>query len=101
MRRQLLRLQRLLIEREEGGRFAASRFQKKTTDLKQGGASRPLPCACVKERDGLPHMAPLTPMMQQYLEVKQQYPDAILMFRLGDFYEMFLRMRKPPRANWS
>ena len=34
-------------------------------------------------------MAPLTPMMQQYLEVKQQYPDAILMFRLGDFYEMF------------
>mgnify|MGYP000273152362 CR=1 FL=1 len=34
-------------------------------------------------------MAPLTLMMQQYLEVKQQYPDAILMFRLGDFYEMF------------
>lgn len=31
-----------------------------------------------------------TPMMQQYLEVKKQYQDAILLFRLGDFYEMFL-----------
>ena len=33
-------------------------------------------------------------MMQQYLEVKQQYPDAILMFRLGDFYEMFFEDAK-------
>lgn len=31
----------------------------------------------------------LTPMMQQYLDVKEQHPDAILFFRLGDFYEMF------------
>src|ERR1039457_6429503 len=31
-----------------------------------------------------------TPMMRQYLEVKADYPDAILFFRLGDFYEMFL-----------
>lgn len=31
-----------------------------------------------------------TPMMQQYLEIKKQYQDAILLFRLGDFYEMFL-----------
>lgn len=30
-----------------------------------------------------------TPMMQQYLEVKDQYKDYILMYRLGDFYEMF------------
>ncbi|MBI5439971.1 MAG: DNA mismatch repair protein MutS [Deltaproteobacteria bacterium] len=30
-----------------------------------------------------------TPMMRQYLELKQAHPDAILMFRLGDFYEMF------------
>ena len=34
-------------------------------------------------------IAPLTPMMRQYLETKAQYPDAILFFRLGDFYEMF------------
>lgn len=31
----------------------------------------------------------LTPMMQQYLNVKKEYPDCILFFRLGDFYEMF------------
>lgn len=31
----------------------------------------------------------LTPMMRQYLEIKKNYPDDILFFRLGDFYEMF------------
>lgn len=31
----------------------------------------------------------LTPMMQQYLEIKKQYRDAILFYRMGDFYEMF------------
>ncbi len=31
----------------------------------------------------------LSPMMRQYLELKQQYNDCILMYRLGDFYEMF------------
>ena len=31
----------------------------------------------------------LTPMMQQYLEMKEQYSDALLFYRLGDFYEMF------------
>lgn len=35
-------------------------------------------------------MAAPTPMMRQYIEIKSQYPDAILFFRLGDFYEMFL-----------
>lgn len=30
-----------------------------------------------------------TPMIKQYLEIKEQYPDTILFFRLGDFYEMF------------
>lgn len=31
----------------------------------------------------------LTPMMQQYMETKEQYQDCILFYRLGDFYEMF------------
>lgn len=31
-----------------------------------------------------------TPMLRQYQEIKEQYQDAILFFRLGDFYEMFL-----------
>ena len=31
----------------------------------------------------------LTPAMQQYMEVKSAYPDAIILFRMGDFYETF------------
>ena len=38
-----------------------------------------------KQTDG-PRM---TPMLQQYFGVKRQYPDALLFFRMGDFYELF------------
>ncbi len=31
----------------------------------------------------------LSPMMQKYMETKAEYPDCILFYRLGDFYEMF------------
>ena len=34
-------------------------------------------------------MAEFTPMMQQYLSIKEEYKDTILMYRVGDFYEMF------------
>jgi len=34
-------------------------------------------------------MAELSPMMRQYFEIKEKHQDCILMFRLGDFYEMF------------
>ena len=34
-------------------------------------------------------MASMTPMMRQYMEMKEKYPGMILFFRLGDFYEMF------------
>ena len=34
-------------------------------------------------------MAEFSPMMQKYLETKEQYKDCILFYRLGDFYEMF------------
>lgn len=34
-------------------------------------------------------LAKYTPMIQQYLSIKAQYPDAFLFFRLGDFYELF------------
>ncbi|MCQ2554479.1 MAG: DNA mismatch repair protein MutS [Clostridia bacterium] len=34
-------------------------------------------------------MAELSPMMKQYMEIKESYQDCILFFRLGDFYEMF------------
>ncbi|MCI9524578.1 MAG: DNA mismatch repair protein MutS [Erysipelotrichaceae bacterium] len=35
-----------------------------------------------------------TPMMNHYLEVKEQHPDAIVFYRLGDFYEMFFEDAK-------
>ena len=34
-------------------------------------------------------MAQLSPMMQQYFEIKEANKDCILFYRLGDFYEMF------------
>ena len=34
-------------------------------------------------------MAKFTPMMEQYMSIKEQYTDCILLYRLGDFYEMF------------
>ncbi len=39
-------------------------------------------------------MPPMTPMMQQYFEIKKQYPNCILFYRLGDFYEMFFEDAK-------
>lgn len=39
-------------------------------------------------------MAEVTPMMQQYLKMKEQYRDCILFYRLGDFYEMFFEDAK-------
>jgi len=41
-------------------------------------------------------MSKLTPSRRQYLDFKKQFPDAIVMFRLGDFYEMF-----DQRASWT
>ena len=39
-------------------------------------------------------MAQLTPMLRQYIGIKGEYPDAILFFRMGDFYEMFFEDAK-------
>jgi DNA mismatch repair protein MutS len=39
-------------------------------------------------------MNSMTPMIKQYLETKQKYPDAILFYRMGDFYEMFFEDAK-------
>ena len=34
-------------------------------------------------------MAKLTPMMRQYIEIKEKHKDCLLLYRLGDFYELF------------
>ena len=39
-------------------------------------------------------LAELSPMMKQYFEIKENNKDAILFFRLGDFYEMFFEDAK-------
>ena len=39
---------------------------------------------------GLEQLASLTPMMSQYIKIKQEYKDYLLFYRLGDFYELFL-----------
>ena len=41
----------------------------------------------------------LTPVMQQYVDMKAENPDALLMFRLGDFYESFFEDAKIISAN--
>ena len=43
----------------------------------------------------------LSPMMQHYLATKEKYPDCILFYRLGDFYEMFLTMPSKFPENWN
>ncbi len=43
-------------------------------------------------------MSEMTPMMAQYFEIKKEYPDTILFFRLGDFYEMFFDDAKTASA---
>lgn len=40
----------------------------------------------------------LTPMMRQYVQVKAQYPDALVFYRLGDFYELFFEDAKQAAA---
>lgn len=42
-----------------------------------------------------------TPMMMQYLSIKEKHPDTLILFRLGDFYELFLMMQKLLAANFS
>lgn len=42
------------------------------------------------EPQSIPTVSNFTPMMQQYLAVKAQYPDALLLYRIGDFYELFM-----------
>lgn len=40
-----------------------------------------------------------TPMMEQYYEIKKQYPDAFLFYRVGDFYELLKMMQLKERKS--
>ena len=57
----------------------------------------------LNHRTGVFYMAEekLSPMMSKYLQTKEEYPDCILFYRLGDFYEMFFDDAKTSQRNWS
>src|ERR1700722_14698579 len=55
--------------------------------LQHPAVSRPLVVAFAAMNDNA--LAQHTPMMQQYLRIKGQYPDILLFYRMGDFYELF------------
>ena len=46
-------------------------------------------------------MATLSPMMQQYMRIKENHPEPLLFFRVGDFYETFLTTPSLPAGSWS
>jgi DNA mismatch repair protein MutS len=58
------------------------------------GGESAIPGKRADERETTPGAARgrarLTPMMAQYLEIKREHPDALLFYRMGDFYELFL-----------
>ena len=47
------------------------------------------PASPTPQTPALPEAGKLTPMMQQYLGIKSEHPDALLFYRMGDFYELF------------
>src|SRR5580704_3514894 len=55
--------------------------------LQHPAVPRPLVVAFAAMNDNA--LAQHTPMMQQYLRIKGQYPDILLFYRMGDFYELF------------
>ena len=52
----------------------------------------PPAAAAIKAKKG--NTMALSPMMQQYLRIHEQYSDCLLLFRLGDFYELFFEDAK-------
>ena len=54
-----------------------------------GAVSAPPSTHCLPPIATMPSAVAVTPAMRQYLDAKRQHPDAIVFFRMGDFYEMF------------
>src|SRR3546814_3790712 len=57
----------------------------------QAATSQPAAFRQNESAPGLPAAAAVTPMMAQYLEIKQAHQDGLLFYRMGDFYEMFFQ----------
>lgn len=52
-------------------------------------APQPLPPQTLISEAAAPNIEGATPVMAQYIQIKAQYPDALLLMRMGDFYEIF------------
>jgi DNA mismatch repair protein MutS len=69
-------------------RFRGSK--NKIQDINRCSRENQIPHAKRSAGNNLPMSPPKsTPMIKQYLTIKEQYPDTILFYRMGDFYEMF------------
>ena len=53
------------------------------------GPSQDRAWALLQHMSQQPASPRLTPMFEQYLRIKEGYPDALLFYRMGDFYELF------------
>lgn len=64
-----------------------SGFSENATSFSEQGVS--MENSMEKKKGRSAGKSPETPLMKQYFEIKQQHPDAVLLFRVGDFYETF------------
>ncbi len=64
-----------------------------STGLKPSGAKPPVSKSSVSKFSDLSKKSveKVTPMMVQYLEIKEDHPDSLLFYRMGDFYELFFQ----------
>ncbi len=86
--------------KEENCPISKNAFSFLQAEIKRTGAvsTRAQKAAEAKAKEATPEIitttvktgsVAITPMMKQYEEMKQKHPDAILLFRIGDFYETF------------
>ncbi len=68
--------------------MAAIRFTDRNADVAPPDGPEPAPPEARLGPDAAPDR--VTPMMAQYLGIKAEHPDALLFYRMGDFYELFL-----------
>src|ERR1039458_703832 len=76
----------VLPRKQYGARTLGQGSQRRITDIVHAPMVAPVHCAAMVAD---PSSGVHTPMMQQYLRIKAEHPDALLFFRMGDFYEMF------------
>lgn len=94
-------------ENEAAGTMAEDGNGAAAAEAVSGGA-----CACKEEsrvkmqKNGMAMIRDMesqtmTPAMGQYLEIKREHPEYLLFYRMGDFYELFLKTQLRFPARWD